>query len=274
MAAVPAGGKRRLAGHGYACDRWRRSVRHRPPLSWDPRTQTPSPLGSPARCSPDTPRCGDSTADLGPQYARGRGERAAPEGAERRLSGAPRSLGPLGPGPSVLLCARWREGVGAGPSEVDFHVRTGRRQLPPDAGAAARRGVYRGSRSWPLRVQPAAPVPAALPWEPPVPPLCLRSHWHGPATAGRAQSPAQRRRLVVRVARWGHLRVVAHAHYLTRAESGEILLLLPAALSCAASGNPIFSSSAVYTTGSGETSGTCPLSVKRFVKCHIHNALK
>lgn len=189
-AAVPAGGKRRLAGHGYACDRWRRSVCHRPPLSWDPRTQTPSPLGSPARCSPDTPRCGDSTADLGPQYARGRGERAAPEGAERRLSGAPRSLGPLGPGPSVLLCARWREGVGAGPSEVGFHVQTGRRQLPPDAGAAARRAS--SAEAGPGRSGCSQP-----PWCPlhcpgsPRPPLCIHSRWRGPATAGRARSPAQ-----------------------------------------------------------------------------------
>lgn len=199
MAAFPAGGKRRLAGHGYACDRWRRSVRHRPPLSWDPRTQTPSPLGSPARCSPDTPRCGDSTADLGPQYARGRGERAAPEGAERRLSGAPRSLRPLGPGPSVLLCARWREGVGAGPSEVDFSrlnrtaTASARHRCGCQAGRLARKQVLAApgaaSRPGARCTALGAPRPPTLPPQP----LAWAGHCGPSSVAGTVKAPGRSR---------------------------------------------------------------------------------
>lgn len=152
------------------------------------------------------------------------------------------------PNRTATASARRRCGCQAG--------RLARKQVLAAPGAASRPGA----RCTAL----GAPCPPTLPPQP----LAWAGHCGPSSVSGTAKAPGRSRGPM------GPPAGRCPRSLSDQAESGEILLLLPAALSCAASGNPIFSSSAVYTTGSGETSGTCPLSVKRFVKCHIHNVLK
>lgn len=243
-------------------------------------TDTKSPGKSSTMLTRHAKVRGRKTADLGPKYARGLAvSQAAPPPGDRvtfvcQSSTLPRAAWPR---PSVL--SPLEGGVGAGPSEVD--VSRPNRTVT----AAARRwcscqaGVRRGSSSLATLGEASRPVPAALPWERPCPPtLSLQ-----PPGVGRPLR-VELCQLAVHVARCDHLRVVAHAHYLIRVESGEIPLLSCFLLSLAAMLRLMRSLAhqqfgyreiVFIPQGQGKRQTLALyLSTKCFVKCYICNVLK